>query len=231
MRRLGAMALWIAGFVERPAATGASSVDDVRGAMANRMAPPGGIPLELGQLLAPYEHYRHLSLRVERLPVGARLSSGRNNGDRTWSLAVDELDGLTYIAAPGDRDAQTLAIRIFNLDGDYAQTIGIVEVTVAPGGAAAVVPASAAAPPSAAPAAVPAPAAADAELSRLREELTAAQAALATREKELADARSGVEEARKGATAEAQAALRKAEESWKASEAARLGAAEAKWRD
>src|SRR5579871_5569784 len=154
MPRPGAMAPWKAGFLERPAATGASSVDDVKGAMANGMAPPGGIPLELGQLLAPYEHYRHLSLRVERLPVGARLSSGRNNGDRTWSLAVDELDGLTYIAAPGDRDAQTLAIRIFSLDGDFAQTIGVVEVTVAPGGAA-IVPVSAAATPAAAPAVVP----------------------------------------------------------------------------
>jgi hypothetical protein len=37
-----------------------------------------------------------ITLRVEGLPQLARLSAGQNNGDRTWSLSLDELEGLLY---------------------------------------------------------------------------------------------------------------------------------------
>src|SRR5690606_21225610 len=35
-------------------------------------------------------------LVVENLPQGSRLSAGRNNGNRTWSLQPDEIHGLLF---------------------------------------------------------------------------------------------------------------------------------------
>src|ERR1700690_2522820 len=55
------------------------------------------LPLSLAPLLTPYRRHGRLSLRVERVPQLARLSGGRNNGDGTWSLASDELEGLNYL--------------------------------------------------------------------------------------------------------------------------------------
>jgi hypothetical protein len=54
---------------------------------------PGAVALELAPLIAPYRKHGRLSLRVERLPPRARLSHGHDNGDRSWSLRPDELDG------------------------------------------------------------------------------------------------------------------------------------------
>jgi hypothetical protein len=201
-------------------------VDDLRREMGNGTAPPANIPLDLAPLLSPYEQYHHLSLKVERLPVGARLSAGRNNGDRTWSLAVDELDGLIYLPPAGANDAHRLAIRIFNLDGEYAATLAVVEVTISPSGAAAALAVDAA--PTSRAAANPGK---DSELARLRDELAAIHAVLSERDTELAQAKSAAEEGRKSATADAQAALQKAEAAWKAGEAVRLAAIEAKGRE
>ena len=54
------------------------------------------VALDLASLIAPYRRQGRFTLRIENLPQGARLTAGRNNGDRTWSLALDELDGLSY---------------------------------------------------------------------------------------------------------------------------------------
>lgn len=94
---------------------------------------PQGIPLDLGPLLAPYQHHKQLSVRVEQLPQLARLSKGRNNGDCTFSLKLDELLGLVYLPPPGSNGAPiTLAVRILNLDDDYATTLALIDQPVPP---------------------------------------------------------------------------------------------------
>ncbi|HEY5047929.1 MAG TPA: SH3 domain-containing protein [Rhizomicrobium sp.] len=91
-----------------------------------------GIRLELAPLLSLYGKNRHLSLRVERLPDRARLSRGRNNGDRSWSLTREDLDDLHYLPPDGMKAAHTLAIRIINLDADDRATLAMLDLPVTP---------------------------------------------------------------------------------------------------
>ena len=90
-----------------------------------------GIPLDLGPLLSPHRRHKNLSIRVEKLPQLSRLSQGRNNGDCTFSLKPDELQGLLYLPPSGsDGSPATLAIRIINLDDDYATTLALIDLPV-----------------------------------------------------------------------------------------------------
>jgi hypothetical protein len=171
-----------AGLLTTPAATGANGVDDIRRATAEATAGSGDIPLALAPLLAPYARYKDLSLRVENLAVGARLSRGRNNGDRSWSLTLDDLDGLQYLPAKGAQAAHNLTIRVFRLDDGYAATLAVLDIPVAPGDATpAPAPEVAATPGNAA---VPGN---DVALHALRDALVAMQATLAERETALAE--------------------------------------------
>ena len=70
-------------------------MDEAMHATAEATETPRGIPVDLAPLLSPYRRYEQLSLRIERLPSRARFSRGSNNGDRTWSLTPDQLDGNT----------------------------------------------------------------------------------------------------------------------------------------
>jgi len=47
------------------------------------------LPLELKDLVSPYRKHGRFTVRLEKLPQAARLSAGQNNGDHTWSLALD----------------------------------------------------------------------------------------------------------------------------------------------
>lgn len=183
-----AMAPFPGGFFTTPAATGANGVDDVRRATAEATAEPGGIPLALAPLLTPYARYKDLSLRVEHLAMGARLSRGRNNGDRTWSLTLDDLDGLQYLPAKGTEAAHSLTIRVFRLDDGYAATLAVLDVPVSlddatpePAPGVAATPGSAADPGN------------DVALRALRDALVAMQATLAERETALAETRQKAE--------------------------------------
>src|SRR5258708_39229498 len=108
----GAMALRAAGFSRKPANR---TTEAPRAEIA---AAPERVPLDLAQLLSPYRKHGRLSVRIERLPHRARLSRGHNNGDRSWSLATDELDGLEYVSEADTREVPTIAIRIVNVDSD-----------------------------------------------------------------------------------------------------------------
>jgi hypothetical protein len=140
------------------------------------------IPLELAPLIAPYKRRGRLSLRVERLPFRSRLSKGRNNGDRSWSLAPDELDDIIYSPPNGMVEAHTLAIRVVSLDGGDGATLALLDYPIP------------ACEPVAAAEADGAPAARsmvdDAELQRLREEVVHARISIADCESELAKAHS-----------------------------------------
>jgi Bacterial SH3 domain len=147
------------------------------------------VPLDLWPVIEPYEDHRGLSVRVERLAHGARLSKGRNNGDRSWSLAPDELDELEYLPPAGAYEAHKLAIRLISLEGSSGATLALIDFPIA------------AHVPSQAEAGAPSIAAenpmdiADPDAQKLREELAQVRLSLATRDAELARIRSAAEEA------------------------------------
>jgi hypothetical protein len=160
-------------FARRPSGTRAAE-------RARSMGEPAGVPvpLDLRALLAPYKRHRGLTIRVERLLHGARLTHGRNNGDRSWSLFPDDLEGLEYLPAAASYEAHTLAVRIISLDGGDGETLSVHDLPIA-----------GIAPAPAAQADTPVPDASHAaEMAQLREELTNAKSLLATRDAELSEA-------------------------------------------
>jgi len=86
-----------------------------------------GLPFDLMNLVTPYGRDRRVTLRVERMPIRARLSRGRNNGDGSWSLTREELEGLLYFPPRGSSDIPTLVVRIIGLDSDNGATLGVVD--------------------------------------------------------------------------------------------------------
>ncbi|MBV9331389.1 MAG: SH3 domain-containing protein, partial [Alphaproteobacteria bacterium] len=82
----------------------------------------------LASLIAPYRSQGRITLRLERLPQRARLSVGRNNGDNSWSLATDELEGLLYLPPEGAAGVHILSVRV--LDIDSASTLAVIDLPV-----------------------------------------------------------------------------------------------------
>ena len=201
-------------------------MDDGRGASAEATAPRGGIPLVLAPLLSPYRRHGQLSVRIERLPNGARLSKGRNNGDRTWSLQPDDLDGVLYQPPDGLDEAHTLAVRILSLDGDHGATLAVLDLPVSPNDAEPAVPLAAATPVAPGGGEVHG----DSELRRLRDQLTELTARLAVREAELAEARQKLEQAQSPATKQAvEGELAAARATWEAELKERLATSRDTW--
>lgn len=96
------------------------------------------IPLALGPLVSPYKKRGRLSFRIERLPPLARLSAGRNNGDRSWSLAYDELEDLRYLIPESMDEPHVLAVRV--IARDDGATLAVIEVPVLADAIAAATP-------------------------------------------------------------------------------------------
>jgi hypothetical protein len=142
---------------------------------------PRAIALDLTSLLAPYRKQGRVLLRIERVPQLWRLSSGRNNGNGSWSLTLDELDGLEYFQPDGHAEAHTLAIRIVDPEGD---TIAVLDYLVSPVGIAGNAVGGAGA------AQIEAY---EAQLKRLRDELTKTKTALVSRNDEIASLRQSLD--------------------------------------
>jgi len=205
------MAQRAAGFAKRHAGTEAIVAGAVMRSMEDDAAPRA-VPLELAALVAPYRRHGRLSLRVERLPHRARLSRGQNNGDRSWSLMSDELDGLAYLPPKGGPESCTLAIRIVSLDGGDGGTLALIDYPVAAGEENE--------PPAPSQ---PAPVRDTAELRRLREELARAKEALAAGAREA--------EAQLAASSKLAAeVLERSRAEWQSEQAARAGSETAELR-
>lgn len=113
-------------------------MDGLTPAIAETAATSGaGIPLDLAPSLLPFGDHECLSVKVEHLPLLARLSKGRNNGDHSWSLSRDDLDGLLYLPPEGLATAHSLTVRIISLDSDSASTLLQFDVPITPAGAGA----------------------------------------------------------------------------------------------
>ena len=87
-------------------------------------------PLEITGALADADNSETLSFTVGGLPDGAALSAGTDNGDGTWSLTADQLDGL-QLTVGGDADdafSLTVAATATEAEGDTATTVANVPV-------------------------------------------------------------------------------------------------------
>ena len=184
------------------------------GALARTPGDPSeelrAVPLDILPLLTPFKKRGRLSVRVEKLPIQARLSAGRNNGDRSYSLMLDELEDLSYLAPEGTDPRPILSLRIMALDDGDAATIALRDLPVDFGGnefGEGV----------------------DAEdVRRLVDELTRVKSALAIRESELAEARMKAGSARTETSRHAASEeLEAARAEWKAEADARLAKVQA----
>ena len=210
------MALRGTGFAKRPAGPVTVQASATGRALSDAEAPIQAIPLDLAPLISPYRGQGRISLRVERLPHRTRLSRGQNNGDRSWSLVLDDLEGLQFLAPRDLGGEQKISIRVVSLDGGDGATIAVLEYAIP----AYDSPRIAAVDGGRAPQDT-GPERATAE--RLRIELAEAKAARAAQESMLADVRQGLEsdwESR--AKQMAQAELVNARSAWEAETKERL---------
>jgi hypothetical protein len=183
---------------------------------------PRVIALELAALIAPHRGQRRLTIRVENLPQSARLSAGQNNGDGTWSLALDELEGLSYFPPESAADEHTLTIRLIAKDESGATTIALLDCPVALGATDASTPASKLV--SFAAKKKPADRAHD---EHLLEEVRQLKSALTERDEALAQALASSAQADSRWQNKIDVTLAAAEINWKRDEAQRLTAATA----
>lgn len=163
-----------------------------------------GLALDLTKLVTPYGRDRRLSFRVERMPSRSRLSRGRNNGDGSWSLTRDELQGLLYFPPRGSNNVPTLVVRIIGLDSDDGATLEVIDAV--PGSMEESDPNHSLAPPL------------EVEFTNLKAELAKAKAALRTTQSDLTEARktfeAELEERLAEAAAEHAADVEKARAKW-----------------
>ena len=185
-------------------------------ASADSAASARAIPVNLSPLISAYRKRGRFMLRVENLPQSARFSAGQNNGDGTWSLALDELDELVYFApkstAGGDH---TLSIRLIAKDETEAFTLALIDfpiigVSDREG------------------AGFPKPVAHGTAQGQLEEELRELQTQLAARDAELSQLRASAERMGVLLQQRLDQAVTDARAQWKRDEAARLQAEKAR---
>ncbi|MBN9569568.1 MAG: hypothetical protein J0H30_00570, partial [Alphaproteobacteria bacterium] len=125
------MAQRVSGYAKKPPAPRGNRVGGAKAALAEA-AELRALAFDLGPAVAPYKKKGRLSIRVERLPHQARLSQGRNNGDRSFSLTLDELEDLEYLFPESLESAHSLAVRIISLDGGDGSTLAVLDIPVSP---------------------------------------------------------------------------------------------------
>jgi len=188
---------------------------------ADASADARAIPLDLTPIVEPYKgSSRRLAIRVERVPPLARLSRGRNNGDGSWSLATDELEGLAYIAPDNFRTTHTLSVRVVSVED--AATVAVLDYAVSP----SVTPVDLL------PARIASGRAAsnDIKLSRIEDELERVRAALTAHESVLAETLQKAGQVAAGASQEAiERELTKARADWEAERDRQLGETASFW--
>jgi Ca2+-binding RTX toxin-like protein len=92
------------------------------------------IALDITSALTDTDGSETLSIVVSGVPAGATLSAGTDNGGGIWTLAPTDLAGLT-VTPPADSDADfsltVAATSTETANGDTAQTVGTIDVSVA----------------------------------------------------------------------------------------------------
>ncbi|MEO5338578.1 MAG: Ig-like domain-containing protein, partial [Magnetospirillum sp. WYHS-4] len=94
----------------------------------------GAIALDIRAALSDTDGSESLSVIVSGLPTGAILSAGTDNGDGTWTLAGEQLTGLSVTPPPdfsGSFDLAVTATATESLGGATASTTASLTVNVA----------------------------------------------------------------------------------------------------
>lgn len=200
-------------------------------AKASAPAPPfpRGIALDLAPLIAPYRRRGRFTLRIENLPQGARLTAGRNNGDRTWSLASDELDELFYVPPESLADDHVLALRLVSREEGNASTLALIELPIRAGQCVPLPPPSFGHKQPAMPDSKPmqSEVIAPPQDDTLKQEISVLKAELAGRDQELHQIRAASQNIVGDWQAKLETAIATAKTEWSSAEASRLAAARA----
>ncbi|MBF0171114.1 MAG: hypothetical protein HQK87_08510, partial [Nitrospinae bacterium] len=92
------------------------------------------IPLDLSATLTDADGSESLTITLSGLPEGALLSAGIDNGDGSWTLSPDDLNGLT-LTPPADSDRDfTIAVAATATEqngGDTQTTLGSMTISLA----------------------------------------------------------------------------------------------------
>lgn len=182
-------------------------------------APAGAVALGLAALVSAYRRRGRFTLRIENLPQGSRLTAGRNNGDRSWSLALDELDELFYVPPESVTGDHVLMLRLISKEEGNASTLALIDLPIS-GGRLAIPHAHVDVPQAAQPRT-------DAPGEALSTELSSLKAELAGREEELRRMRAASEAVHGDWQAKLETAIAVAKSEWSSTEASRLAAAKA----
>jgi hypothetical protein len=186
--------------------------------------PARAIGLDLAPLISPYRRRGRFTLRIENLPQGARFTAGRNNGDRTWSLALDELDELFYVPPDSLVEDHALALRLIAKEEGNASTLALIELPIRAGALAVLSPSS---PPVSVMATATAPRPDTSHGEALSKEISSLKAELAGREQELNQMRAATQSLNGDWQAKLETAIAAAKSEWGDTEASRLAAAKA----
>ena len=92
------------------------------------------VPLDISAALTDVNGSESLSLTIGGLPEGSVLSAGTDNGDGTWTLGADDLDGLTVTPPDGSSADVTLTVTATTTedDGDTTSVTSTLDVDLAP---------------------------------------------------------------------------------------------------
>jgi hypothetical protein len=190
-----------------PAFASVSAADIIRAPLVHR-----AVALELLPLIKPLKRQGRLLLRVERVPQRAKLSQGRRNGDGSWSLASDELEGLNYLVPSNIVAEHELTIRVMSFED--GETLKVLQFPIPRGEGA----------PELEDGGETLRAATPAEEAPLRNQLGEMQSLFAARESELAELRAALDRVHGEKAAE----LASAKAAWEAELKQRLSEAAAR---
>jgi VCBS repeat-containing protein len=90
------------------------------------------ISLNITSGLTDVDGSESLSINIDGVPDGASLSNGTNNGDGSWTLDSDDLEGLSITPAQNSDTDFTLSVTATSSEGnDSASVTGTINVSVA----------------------------------------------------------------------------------------------------
>ena len=95
----------------------------------------GWVPIDVLDRLDDVDLTADISIIIEGIPDGARLSKGRNNSDRTWSLTPLQLADLAFQPPETAEEQYVLTIRVLSIDTDgygVATTVELFDIIVRP---------------------------------------------------------------------------------------------------
>ena len=91
------------------------------------------VALDIADELAERDIGGRISVIIEGMPAGSRLSAGTNNGDKTWSLTAKDLEGLELQVPEGKGGEHALTARVLRFDDDgydVANTVALLDIKV-----------------------------------------------------------------------------------------------------